>query len=226
MPTHKGFKRLVRTRMRKTGEAYTAARAQLLRRQSPTKPKSPDFAKLAGMSDESVRARTGRAWKEWVEVLDRAGAMEWPHSRIARHAREECQVPDWWCQAVAVGYERIKGLRAIGQRRDGTFEASKSRTLAVPLSRLYRAWSDPRQRAKWLPVTALKVRSAKREKYIRFTWTDETPVVVGFTKKSPAKCQVAVQHSKLASKEAAAAMKTYWAERLTALGEVLGVAAP
>jgi hypothetical protein len=32
MPTQKDFKRLVRARMAKTGEAYTAARAQLLRK--------------------------------------------------------------------------------------------------------------------------------------------------------------------------------------------------
>ena len=31
MPTDKDFKRLVRTRMRKTGEAYTTARAHLLK---------------------------------------------------------------------------------------------------------------------------------------------------------------------------------------------------
>ena len=38
MPTQKDFKRLVRTRMAKTGEAYTAARAQLLKRRSADLP--------------------------------------------------------------------------------------------------------------------------------------------------------------------------------------------
>ena len=37
MPTNKDFKRLVRARMEKTGEAYTAARANLLKR-TPTAP--------------------------------------------------------------------------------------------------------------------------------------------------------------------------------------------
>jgi len=41
MPTNKDFKRLVRARMQKTGEAYTAARAQLLSRPpAPTAPVS------------------------------------------------------------------------------------------------------------------------------------------------------------------------------------------
>src|SRR5919112_6349551 len=38
MPREKDLKRLVRARMKKTGEAYTAARAQLLRKQTPDAP--------------------------------------------------------------------------------------------------------------------------------------------------------------------------------------------
>jgi hypothetical protein len=56
--------------------------------------------------------------------------------------REKYKIPGWWSQTVAVGYERIKGLRAIGQRMDGSFEASKSRTFAVPLARLYGAFRN------------------------------------------------------------------------------------
>ena len=36
MPVQKDFKRLVRARMKKTGEAYTAARLRLLRSQERT----------------------------------------------------------------------------------------------------------------------------------------------------------------------------------------------
>jgi len=37
MPVDKDFKRLVRGRMRKTGESYTAARAILLQKPAPTR---------------------------------------------------------------------------------------------------------------------------------------------------------------------------------------------
>src|SRR5512139_3093289 len=37
MPHHKDLKRLVRSRMQKTGESYTAARAQLTRKQTRSK---------------------------------------------------------------------------------------------------------------------------------------------------------------------------------------------
>ncbi|HEV8511492.1 MAG TPA: hypothetical protein VGQ48_13655 [Gemmatimonadales bacterium] len=223
MPTNKDFKRLVRTRMQKTGEAYTAARAHLLQVKSPAKSPAPrpNYAKLAGISDASIKAKTGCTWQRWTHALDYAGAHAWPHRRIAEYVHAKFKVGDWWSQTVTVGYERIKGLRQIGQRRDGTFEAAKSKTFAVSLSRLYRAWSDARVRTRWLPDVALTVRSATPQKYMRITWPDGTSVVLGFTKKGTEKSQVAVQHTKLSDGAAVTRMKAFWQERLAALGEVL-----
>ncbi len=223
MPANKDFKRLVRGRMQKTGEAYTAARAHLLR-QKPAAvvvPATVDYAKLAGRSDAVLKAKTGCGWERWVKALDHAGAYSWPHREIAKYVYETYKIPGWWAQTVTVGYERIKNLRAIGQRRDGTFEANKSKTFAVPLARLYRAFHDARTRARWLPGVELTVRTATRGKSMRITWPDRTSVVVGFTPKGAAKSQVAVQHEKLPDRAAATRVKQYWAERLGALEDVL-----
>jgi len=216
MTANKDFKRLVRRRMVRTGESYTAARSKLLAK-SPAK---PDYAKLAGIKDAAIKAKTGCTWERWTHALDYVGAHAWPHGRIAEYVHKKFKVGDWWSQAVTVGYERIKGLRAIGQRRDGTFEAAKSKTFSAPLARLYRSWSDPKLRAKWLPED-LTVRSASPQKYMRITWADATTVVVGFTKKSAAKSQVAIQHTKLSDRAAVTKMKAFWQERLGKLGEVL-----
>jgi uncharacterized protein YndB with AHSA1/START domain len=232
MPTDKDFKRLVRARMQKTGEAYTAARARLLQKQqrsSSTGPASaaeprPDYAALAGMSDPTIKARTGRTWEGWVETLDGARAHEWTHTAIARHVHERYGVPGWWTQAVTVGYERIKGLRAIGQRRGGQYEASKSRTFPVSVTRLYRAFGEARTRRRWLPGVRLTVRTSTRDKSMRITWDDGTAVDLYFVGKGAAKSQVAVQHRKLTDRAAADRMKTYWTERLGALAELLAAA--
>jgi hypothetical protein len=228
MPANKDFKRLVRGRMQKTGESYTAARAKLLE-QKPAAAASPktarpaaiDYAKLAGRSDAILKARTGCTWARWVKALDYAQAYTWPHREIAKYVHEKYKVPGWWAQTVTVGYERIKGLRAVGQRRDGSFEANKSRTFSVPLVRLYRAFHDARTRARWLPGVDLTVRTATRGKSMRITWPDRTSVAVGFASRGAGKSQVAVQHEKLADRAAAARMKQYWGERLDALGQVL-----
>ena len=222
MTVHKDFKRLVRTRMQKTGESYTAARAHFLKQKTvAVSPPTIEYAKLAGRSDATIKQNTGCTWERWVRALDHAKAHTWSHRDIARYVHEKYQVDGWWAQSVTVGYERIKGLRAIGQRRSGAFEASKSRTFPVPLARLYRAFRDARTRARWLPGVKLTVRSATPEKYLRITWPDETSVAVGFLSKGAGKSQVAIQHEKLPDRAAATRSQRYWAERLDFLGQVL-----
>jgi hypothetical protein len=219
MPTQKDLKRIVRSRMRKTGESYTAARSHVLTRRGPREAARPTYAERAGMADEKVKAKTGRDWTEWVRTLDAAGAATRPRSDIVRHVAD-LGTPDWWTQMVTVGYERIKGLREIGQRHDGGYAASKSRTFAVPVARLYGAFADARRRKRWL-ADPLTVRGATANKRVRLAMRDGSVVEVTSAAKGAAKSTVAVEHTKLAGRAAVANAKTFWADRLDALDEVL-----
>jgi hypothetical protein len=224
MPTNKDFKRLVRGRMQKTGEGYTTARAHLLKlppKPAPAAPAAADYARLAGKSDAILKEKTGCTWERWVRSLDAHKAYTWPHREIAKYVAEKYKVPGWWAQTVTVGYERIKGLRAVGQRRDGLFEASKSRTFAVPVARLYRAFHDRSIRDRWLPGVDLTVRGATREKSMRITWPDRTSVMVWFERKGAGKSVVALAHGKLPDRAAVTLAKEYWGDRLDALKGVL-----
>lgn len=209
MPKQKDLKRVIRTRMQKTGESYTAARLHIVKQ---------DFAALAGMSNASVKKATGRNWNEWVRVLDTEKSAEKSHRDIAKYVKS-LGTPDWWSQMVTVGYERIRGLRERGQKREGTYEATKSRTFAVPLAKLYSAFANARVRAKWLPD--VKVRTSSVNKSMRLGMDDGTLVAVGFFAKGEGKTSVAIGHSKLRDKETAAKMKAWWAERFDALGQLL-----
>ena len=232
MTVAKDFKRLVRARMQKTGEAYTSARAVLLSKPAPVSrakapppvapvPAATDYAKLAGMSDTAIKAKTGCTWESWVAALDYKKAYTWSHPEIAKYVHEKFKVPGWWTQTVTVGYERIKGLRVIGQRRDGVYEASRSKTIGVPVARLFRAFNDTRLRRKWLPDVKLTIRTATPDKSLRITWDDGTPVDVWLTAKGKDKSAVAVTHKKLIGKEDVGQRKSYWGERLDALAGVL-----
>ncbi len=226
MPTHKDFKRLVRRRMQKTGESYTAARAQLLKTASSPKARPaspPNYAKLAGMSDAALKARTGCTWERWVKALDHVNAHTWPHRKIAEHVHEKYKVSGWWAQTVTVGYERIRGLREIGQRRGGAYEATKSRTFGVTVTALYDAFTAARRRARWLPDVKLTVRKATPHRSVRITWEDGTSVEVWLTAKGAGKSTAQIQHRKLPDRETAARMKEYWAARLDVLGKLLTV---
>ena len=207
MPKDKDFKRLVRTRMQKTGESYTAARAVLLERRDPP---PASYAELAGMSDDAVRKRTGRGWAEWVAELDRVEAVTMLHRDIARYVSSHYDISDWWAQTVTVSYERIRGLRAPGQRRDGMkgggFDVNKSKTLHVPVSDVYRMFSDAARRDAWLGNPDITPRTSHEDKSFRALWRDqagETAVDVYFYPKGERKTTVSVQHRKLPDQESA-----------------------
>ena len=243
MPRNKDLKRLVRTRMSKTGEAYTTARAHVMRKtratartaaapaSSPaaaassngklTAPAKSDYAAIAGMTDEVIKEKTGCTWERWVYALDRHHADEMSHKEIAALVNAKYKVGPWWGQMVTVGYERIKGLRLRGQRRDGSYEAGKSRTYNVPVETLFDAWADARTRKRWLDGASVKVRTSTAPKTMRLGWQDGTIVAVGFMPKGESKSAVALAHTKLPDKATANRLKEYWGERLDALGEVL-----
>ena len=48
----------------------------------------------------------------------------------------------WWAQATAVAYEQYVGRRVPGQRPDGTFQTSVSRSTPLGMDALIEAWTD------------------------------------------------------------------------------------
>jgi hypothetical protein len=216
MTTQRSFKRLVRSRMEKTGESYTAARARLLAGDEPQR------ISLA-TSDETIRERTGRGWEEWFDLLDEWGAADKTHREIARWlaGRQGIHPLAWNAQAIAGSYERTRRGRRVGEHEDG-FTVTASKTVAVPVERLYDAFVDPSLRERWLPGGELRERKATKPRSARFDWgEDGTRVHVAFAAKGDAKSTAALQHERLADAAEAERMKAYWRERVAGLKEVL-----
>jgi hypothetical protein len=46
---------------------------------------STNDGKAPRMSDEAVKAKTGKAWKEWFAILDKAGANKMNHQEIVKY---------------------------------------------------------------------------------------------------------------------------------------------
>ena len=225
MTVDKDRKRIIRDRMKKTGESYTAARVQILSKKKTVNRPAPaatvDFAKLAGMSNDKVAQATGRTWREWTELLDAEDASTMRHRDIALMVHEKYGVREWWTQTVTVGYERIKGLRDRGQRRGGGYEMTKSRTFNVPVDALFQAWADDRIRRRWIGGVKATVRKATPPKSIRLQWPDGPIIAVFFTAKSATKSVVALAHTNLPSKAAAEEAKKQWTDRLDSLAALL-----
>jgi uncharacterized protein YndB with AHSA1/START domain len=222
MTTRRSFKQLVRSRMEKTGESYTAARAQLLGGEAPAEAAAAARPALA-TSDATIRQRTGRGWEEWFDLLDAWGAADRTHRETARWVAEQQGVHPlaWNAQAVVGSYERARGLRERGEHADG-FRITASKTVAVPVERLYDAFLDSSLRERWLPGAQLRERTATRPRSARFDWGDgETRLHVTFIPKDDGRSTATVEHARLPDAAEADRVKAFWRERVGALKEVL-----
>ena len=170
------------------------------------------------MSDEAVRAKTGKTWDEWFAILDAAGARSLGHKEIVALVSPEAG--PWWRQMVTVTYEQARGLREKHQTATG-YTANASRTIGVPVDRLFEAWSDAALRRRWLPDAELTIRKATPGKSLRISWGDGSNVDVGLIPKGESKSQIAVEHAKLPDAEAVARAKGYWKQALDRLQQVL-----
>jgi len=215
MTRQKTFKRRVRERMGQTGESYTAARRMLLA--AGDRPQGTISRFEPPVADEKVAEATGRGWQAWFAVLDDWGAATRTHTEIARWLRAEHGVENWYSQSITVGYERARGLRAPGEHADG-FAVSASKTIAVPVGRLFEAFDDEALRAQWIDGGDLRLRTATAPKSARYDWEDgSTRVNVEFADKGEAKSNVGLSHERLPDADTAEEMKTWWRGRLTAL---------
>lgn len=214
MTRQRSFKRIVRARMAKTGESYTAARASVLGAASE---KGADEELVMPQSDATLRERTGEGWEHWLAVLDDWGAPDRSHTEIARHLREDREVDGWWAQTITVGYERARMGRAVGETAQG-FTAGASRTVNVPVEALYDAFMDESTRQRWLGDMELEVRTATRPKSARFNRSGgPTRVIVGFESKDESKSVVAVSHERLRDAPEAERLKRVWRSALGTL---------
>ena len=169
------------------------------------------------MSDDAVKAKTGKTWKEWFSILDKAGAKKLSHPEIVKILNEQHGVAPWWRQSVTVAYEQARGLRELHQKPGG-FEISVSRTINVPLAKLYKAFETAKARSVWLAEDSLEVGKTKANKSIRGAWNEvATSLEISFYEKGKSKSQVVVTHRKLPNAKAAATMKAFWGKALDRL---------
>jgi hypothetical protein len=174
-----------------------------------------------GVSSDAVARRTGKSWAEWFALLDAAGAAELDHKGIVAVLAQRHGVGPWWQQMVTVAYEKARGMREHHENDDG-FQAGVSKTLELPLAKLFRFWAEPAERNKWLADDRFSIHKATASKSIRARWgRGVSRIDVDFCEKGPTKSQVTVQHNRIETSDAAEQMKAYWAKKISALEALL-----
>jgi len=167
------------------------------------------------ISDEKVKAATGRGWMGWFVILNKANAGAMAHREIAQHLHDK-GCPGWWSQMIAVEFERSRGGRAKHQKADG-YSVSITKVLPVDLRALFAAVTDARLRARWFPKGAFEETSKTKNKYWRGTWKKDARLEVGFYAKGAGKSQIALQVNKLASAADVEKERAAWKKAFDAL---------
>lgn len=175
-----------------------------------------------------VERATGRSWDEWLRFMEAIGARDLDHRSIALKVYEELdgtiEQPGWWTQSVTVAYEQHIGRRIPGQRSDGTFQLSVSRSTPRGMAELMAAWrtfaADDEAVQGIVVAGEPKVSGTDR----RITWRtkarDGSSVVVTSEPKRNGTASLVVNQMGLASLELNDAARETWAavvERFLAL---------
>ena len=171
--------------------------------------------RVNSVSDDTVKAKTGKTWEEWYKILEKSGARMMQHDEIARFAHKQLGLTRWWGSLLAVGYEQEHGMREPYQRDIGS-EVDRSRTMAAPRAAVWAAFNDRALLDRWLPGLAFEVHKSTPDRILILNWPDDTRVTVTLTQRS-AKTKVAISHEKVPGLEEVRRLQDFWAEALERL---------
>ncbi len=173
------------------------------------------------INDKTVKAKTGRSWHEWFDILENASADKLSHQEIVSFLSRRHDLNHWWSQMVANVYEQHARIHEHYERAEG-HEISVSKTFQIDVKTIYDAWSTDEKRHCWLQESPLKITASTRNKSIRAQWANgQSRLSVDFYSKGENRSQVAVQHMNLPSLKAAEDMQTFWKEKLNTLEETV-----
>jgi hypothetical protein len=201
--------------MARTGERYAAARRVLL--DQATRPGGRVWVSQPEVNDDSIRQATGRDWDEWCDLIDAWPGNRDGHTAIAKYVHEELGVGGWWGQGVTVGYERITGLRLPHQMSDGTFTASKSRTVDIDAGAIRELLlGDGREDL--FPGYDTQMRSKPSAKVLKIIIG---PGIAAFylDAAKDGRTKVTIAHEKLPTFEHVEEWKFYWSDWLDAIAQ-------
>ncbi len=157
----------------------------------------------------AIARATGRSWAEISGALTAAGGESLSHRELAAVAAElftGIDNPGWWAQGAAVAYEQQIGRRLPGQRADGSFEVSVTKTVPGDPDEALAAFETrmaARTELGGVPFADAPVTSRTQKwRYWRVPLADGTRIAVTIGARRPGASGVAVQVSRLTGPEA------------------------
>lgn len=167
----------------------------------------------------AIEDTTGITWEDWVSYLDTQKARNLSHKEIADIVHEKIKEQEsagWWSQSVTVAYEQHIGRREPGQRSDGSYEMSVSKTFDGTMDEALEEWVHMTSDLTGFNGVSFEKEPtwSETEKWRnwRVALSDGSRVAVGIYQKSNDKASLGLGHMKLQNKEAADEWREFWKE--------------
>jgi uncharacterized protein YndB with AHSA1/START domain len=193
------------------------------------------------LTDESVRAATGRSWEEWFSYLDERGGPSQGRRQIGVHLNYDLKIDAWWCAVINVQYEAARGVVERDGRPKG-YMVCATKTVNAPVERAWEAFANAEALGGWFGSgveldfreggrfanadgDAGQISKIRPNKAIRFTWEQprHTPGTVVETTFQPRgeKCVVMVAHDRIQTAAEADELRATWGAALDRLKKQL-----
>ena len=76
-----------------------------------------NFAKI---SDEKIKEKTTKTWKQWFKIIDALDLEAKGHRAVVMTLLNKYKLNPWWSQAVTIHYEWEHGFRTVKNQRQAT----------------------------------------------------------------------------------------------------------
>jgi hypothetical protein len=169
------------------------------------------------MKDEAVIRATGKNWKEWFAMLDKAGAKKMSHRDIAitvhkllgkKGSTNITTNGSWWSQMVTVEYERARGKRQVNQNETG-FLVAVHKTVDMSVPELVKVW-DKLTRSSAVRAKGLERKASKSKRAMIRYGAKIGGVVVNFDERANGKARIMVEAIRLPNKTSVEKERVFW----------------
>lgn len=109
-----------------------------------------DYEKIGKVTSESVFKHTKKTWKQWVSILDKAGARSWTYQEIVAFLKQKHRLTPWWQQGVALGFEIAVGRRKEGQDAKGKYMVTATKSLPYGVQEVWKVLISRKGQEVWL----------------------------------------------------------------------------
>ena len=175
---------------------------------------------------KALETGSGIAWAHWLDYFESADAARLDHTELAKLALARIldvgasTSPEWWAQGVALAYEQHIGRRAPGQRCDGDFSVTVSKTMLGDMDAVLERWTsafDGATEIDGVTITrGIATSATEKWRYWRCGLEDGSAISVNFqTKPGGEKTAVAVNHDKIGEGDEVERWRAFW-KRATA----------